>query len=160
MEMNWVNKQQKIFRSRVVSNYLKQSGQKKCVCFTCGNASEALRLEGLEVIEVGKDFALMPKKWFSMNEIAFHWPGIFDATCGHLPLPLMVEISRMWTEFVHVGNIPRCIDTGSGETLVCLKMAFPGVSFNVSRKNTAATEFNEHAPLNALVGLLSVGATQ
>ena len=47
------------------------------------------------------------------------------------------------------------VPTGSGETLVCLAMAFPKVKFIARYNIDAATEYHEEAPLNKLVERLA-----
>ena len=55
----------------------------------------------------------------------------------------------------------KCYDifSGSGETLVCLKMAYPEKDF-IAHYNVKgyekATEYNEVAPLNRLVKVLAL----
>ena len=148
------NKLVKVARSNVIKAYLKSIGTNKCVCFSCGNAVEHLRKVGINVIGVGEKSDLIPAKWFTFNKIANTF-NLFDATCGHLPVPLMVEISKILKK--EIKTMPKSIElpTGSGETLVCLKMAFPNTTIIPVYNTSKGTEYNENAPLNSLVNILN-----
>lgn len=147
-EFNLLEKQ---IRSHVIKQYLNSIGQNKCVCFSCGNASRELRNVGLEVIEV-----INPDRWWTFEEIQSAYK-CFDATSGHLPIPLMVQIAEELRKKVNIKSIwPLRLPTGSGETFVCFKMAFPDLCIVPVYDLDAATQFNEEAPLNNLVKSLSL----
>ena len=80
---------------------------------------------------------------------------MFDATCGHLPIPLMIEISTLLKQ--EIKSMPNSIElpTGSGESLVCLKMAFPNTVIKPLYNISKGTEYHSEAPLNNLVSLLN-----
>ena len=88
-----------------------------------------------------------------MNEIRQLFPMAFDATSGHLPADLMREIAvRMRNELTFDTDTEYTIPTGSGETVVCLKMAFPNINFIPQYDNSdPSTEYNDEAPLNEVV---------
>jgi len=144
---------EKQIRAEVIKDYLAAKGTKRCVCFTSGNSAKYLRLQGLKVIGVGDSQELQTKKWWEFNEIAAL--GLFDATSGHLPWPLMLEISKRLKD--QIKELPKrlVLPTGSGETLVCLKVAFPLTKFYSKYNLNPATEWSANAPLNKLVNLFA-----
>jgi len=143
------NELEKKIRARVVANYLRSIGKPKCVCFSCGNASRELKLVGLDVIEV-----IRPPRWYSLAEIQLEY-GVFDATSGHLPMPLMLDIcNKLYLKLRSFPDV-EYLPTGSGETFVCLKMAFPKSKIYAVRNLDEATEYNPQAPLNRLVEALA-----
>lgn len=152
---NWINLKVKAIRSKIIKRHLNSIGINKCVCFTCGNAARFLRREGLEVIGVGRNQKLLPAKWFGFTEIAQQFNGLFDATSGHLPLPLLTEIAQELRKEIKHWRGQKTILTGSGETFVVLSLAFPNIKFTPIRDGKAETKFNKKAPLNTLVKILS-----
>lgn len=147
-----INLLQKKIRAEVIKEYLTAAGQDKCICFTSGNAGKALKKVGLKVITVGENEPLLPLKWFSYNEIAEL--GLFDATSGHLPMPLIVEIAqRLKKKLKKLDKIE--LPTGSGETLLCLKLAFPQAKITAVYNLDRPTHYSNYAPLNSLVELLA-----
>lgn len=154
-----VNLWQKRLRAQVIAAHLKELGQTKCVCFSCGNTAKELMKAGLEVVYVGPGGGLTPNYWYTYTDVQRTFNGLFDATSGHLPLPLMVEVAeRMRYEMLDnkgLQALPRQILTGSGETFVCMSLAYPNIPFEPVRDDTPATEYNEYAPLNGLVQLIT-----
>jgi hypothetical protein len=144
----------KKIRAKVICNYLVGLHTNRCVCFTSGTAADELRKIDLQVVAVGDTQKLNTKTWWRYNEIA-HTFGLFDATAGHLPLPMLVEIAGIMK--IKLKQLPPevILATGSGETLVCLKMAFPDTKFTAVYNLDAHTEYNDAAPLNGLVRLLA-----
>ena len=144
----------KQLRAKVIKKHLNNLGINKCVCFTCGNASKYLRFEGINVISVGKNELLIPNKWFSYTEIQNNFNNIFDATSGHLPMPLMIDIAKELRARDY-GNLKKkvtyLVPTGSGESIICLQIAFPNISFKPVRLSNPQTEYNKDAPLNDLL---------
>jgi len=145
----------KNIRAIVIKKHLYCIKQDKCVCFTCGNASKFLRKIGLNVISVGNKEGLIPARWFSFTDIQNSFNNMFDATSGHLPMPLMDNISlqlRKKLKNKFEKDKKYWIKVGSGETIICLKMAFPHIKFIPYRiKDFAPTEYNANAPLNNLL---------
>lgn len=143
-----INHLQKRIRADVISEYLYSIGQNSCVCFTCGNSSKYLRQAGLRVIEVKNT-----EKWWTFTQIQSRYK-MFDATSGHLPMPLMVEISKRMR--IEIGSKPtfKNVACGSGETFVCLCLAYPLLKFKPIYGKDEATKFNIMAPLNSLVASL------
>lgn len=139
---------QKQIRAKVIKAHLAATGQTQCVCFTCGNSSKYLKAEGLDVVEV-----LNPDRWWTFAEIQAKYK-MFDATSGHLPMPLISEIAEILNKAV--GTIPHDteIACGSGETFLCLKMAFPFTKLRPVYNLDRPTQFNPEAPLNDLVDAL------
>ncbi len=116
----------KAVRSRHVDNYMRSAGYRRAVCFSCGNAAEALRRSGVDVLEVGPRGRLLPGGWWSCGEIRRAWPEYFDATSGHLPVALMTAIGAELVD--GIGSVfpgeEVIVPSGSGETLVCLALAY------------------------------------
>jgi hypothetical protein len=149
-----LNLLQKITRAEVIRDHLHEMEVNRCVCFTSGTAAECLKRQGLQVIAVGDQQPLNTAKWWTFTDIAFTF-GVFDATAGHLPIPLMAEIAARLKK--QLKTLPKHVTlaTGSGETLVCLKMAFPNTKFTAVYNLDGHTEYSANAPLNSLVELLA-----
>lgn len=166
-----INSLEKEIRASVINKHLTKIGINKCVCFTCGNSAEQLRKQGLEVIGVGDNEILRPEKWFCYTEIQSTFNGLFDATSGHLAFPLMAEISDEFNGIARGADGRICyawekdnkfpsfeagktygVPTGSGETIICLKMALPSVDFEPVRlKDFRPTKFLDNYPLNKML---------
>lgn len=142
-----INQLQKKIRAEVIKEYLNAIGQNKCVCFTCGNASRYLREQGVEVVEV-----INPDRWWEFSEIQAYYK-LFDATSGHLPIPLMVEIAKRLKTAIKRPRF-KYVACGSGETYICLRLAFPFYHFIPVYNIDKPTTFNAKAPLNGLVEIL------
>lgn len=157
----------KYARALCISSYLRsEMGERPVVCFSCGNAANELRLLGLDVLEIGEQGKLVPNHWFKQSEIAKYFPNYFDATPGHLSMELMLELGwwfehQLSFEHITLGD-DVYVPTGSGETLVVLKLRFPEKRFHAVY-NVAGlekeTEYHEEAPLNQLVKLLATTVT-
>ena len=148
----------KYIRAHVIRDYIYP--ETKVVCFSCGNASKALKDVGLDVLDIGEHGDLKPNHWFSQKEIAEKFPGRFDATCGHLNIELMNELSGTYKavlkHYMHQNrHSDYWVPTGSGETLICLKMAFPEKKWHANYNLDEATEYHPEAPLNKLVKLMA-----
>lgn len=152
----------KELRAKVVSKHVQEVGYPGVVCFSCGNAANFLRCEGLDVLEIGPRGDLLPGKWWSVSDIAMHFGHLFDATSGHLPVELMNRVALLLRDKVlsEYGPLKKgtnyVIPSGSGETLVCMCLAFPGIRFIAEYDNSKMqTTYSENAPLNGLVELLA-----
>jgi len=135
---------------------MKRCGYRGCVCFSCGNASEALKKQGLYVFDVAPQGSLNANKWWTPEEIHKAWPDLFDATSGHLPIHLMNEIAAAFKTFL--GNLPEhcySVPTGSGETIICLKLVYPDIEFIPVYDLDPATKYEPDAPLNDLVRIVT-----
>lgn len=146
----------KQIRASIISAHVRQSGLRGAVVFTCGNAATALRRYGCfdYVLEIGPRGTLNPLRWHTPAEINKAWPDLFDATSGHLPLPLMVEIA--YGLQAYIGALDPAIDylvpTGSGETIICLRLAYPEIKFiAVYDSSRPETTQDQQAPLNRAV---------
>ena len=167
--LRFPNKQ---LRARAIEKYVVAAGYGGVVVFTCGNAAQALRERFaetrsiLKVVEVGPRGHLKTDKWWTPAEIHATWPELFDATSGHLPLPLIMEVAKEFrNHFVDLDGCVRSntmlapingrqyyVPTGSGETIVALQMAFPDVLFAaVYDNNNPSTTRDPEAPLNKFV---------
>jgi hypothetical protein len=148
----------KKLRAKVIADYVRHAGYRGVVVFTCGNAAAALRESGLEVVEIGPRGDLKTEKWWNPSEIHRLHPDLFDATSGHLPACLMVEIGRAFRE--HLGDLPAgcyAVPTGSGETIMCLRAAYPDPAINFCAMYDNArpeTERDPQNPLNKFVDAL------
>lgn len=143
----------KQIRARVIADFVRAAGYRGVVVFTCGNAAKTLRDEGLEVTEVGPRGDLKTEKWWTVAEIHHAWPDLFDATSGHLNVPLMGDIAKAYN--AHLGDLPEgryTVPSGSGETITCLRIAYPLLTFDPTYNN-AQPETTRHpgAPLNGVV---------
>lgn len=154
----------KRLRAEVIAKHLKQIGEQRCVCFTCGNAAAALRKAGVQVVEVGAKGKLKPSTWFGYSDIQQAFNGLFDATSGHLPMPLMRQIAARvrrekeiikWIINAHTEAGGFFVPTGSGESIVVLAMAYPRGVFLPVRFKHPATKYDKDAPLNDLVKALT-----
>lgn len=128
----------------------------RVVCFSCGNSIKYLRQIGIDVVGVGPGEMLRPAKWHTYTEVARSF-GMFDATSGHLPAVMMWQIAQELRQTLDTrmqGIIELDMPTGSGETLVCFKMAFPAIAVHAVRGISPGTEYSPEAPLNQLVNLL------
>ena len=125
------------------------------VCFSCGNATRELKNIGLNVIDISPQGDLIPNKWYKPSEVAEVFTNYFDATSGHLSMEIMQMIGDEFKKAL--GNIPQTnyVATGSGETLVCLKLAYPSKDFIAVYNIDKATEYNENATLNNLVKIMA-----
>ena len=146
----------KKIRAAVIRDYMKEYKLPRAVCFSCGNASRELKAAGVDVLEISPTGSLNAAKWFTMGEIKNTFPDYFDATSGHLPLECMLRLADAYKAYFG-GDLPAevYLPTGSGETLVCLKMAFPAAKITAVYNLDAATLYESGAPLNKLVALLA-----
>lgn len=99
-----------------------------------------------------------PDRWWQFFEIQKEF-NCFDATSGHLPFPLMKQIADRLreSELREVIGKDEVVNVacGSGETIVTLSMAFPNVKFIPVYGIDDSTTYNEGAPLNGIVKLLT-----
>lgn len=153
----------KKLRARVIARHVREGRYAGVVVFTCGNAATALRREllpGLNVIEIGPHGALNTGKWWTPADIYATFPTLFDATSGHLQLPLLVGVAEEFaTHFSADDNFDPIgqyyVPTGSGETILALHMAFPQATFVAVYDNThPETTRDPEAPLNKVVDAL------
>ncbi len=146
----------KEIRADLIAHHVRLAGYKGAVCFSCGNASAALVKTGIYVVDVSPTGALEAKRWWQPWEVARAWPELFDATSGHLPLWLMVKIADAFKE--HIGELKpgatHQVGTGSGESFVCLQIAYPEVHFEPVYGLTRGTQYDKFAPLNPVVNAL------
>lgn len=156
----------KRLRAQVIAEFVKNAGYAGVVVFTCGNAAATLRDKlnpptfqpQYQIVEVGPHGDLNTAKWWTPAEIRKHWPHLFDATSGHLPLTLMRSIAALYRSYftAHSEDIEACeqfcVPTGSGETILCLQLAFPEKRFMAiyDNSNKATTRDND-APLNDII---------
>lgn len=131
----------KPIRATLIRRHLCPAGDPaaaRLVCFTSGNAGAALVAEGLAPVIVGPGGGMTATRWWTPGEIRQTWPDHFDATSGHLPLPLVVALGRALRD--HLGPLPPVVEvpTGSGETILALSWAYPGTRL------VAVTHLDEH----------------
>lgn len=140
----------------VIKHYLKGFSNLKVICFSCGNASRELREAGLDVLDVSPSGHLLANKWFTSRDFLKYFGEYFNATSGYLPFDLMYDIGQAFR--VYLGELPEInyVACGSGETLVCLKLAYPDKNFIAVYDNSnPATVLDEESPLYNLVKLLA-----
>lgn len=148
----------KQLRAQVIYAYAKEAGYPGIVLLSCGNASKAMGEVSDGTVEIVKP---EPDHWLTNEEIAQQWPGYLDATSGHLPLWLMVRIAAHFKAWFDanggLGNGRYLVPTGSGETIVCLLLAYPDTfshSFTALYNFNKGSEFEPNAPLNPVVETL------
>jgi len=142
----------KKLRAKVIKKYVNKVGYRGVVAFSCGNATKALKEVGLKVIDISPKGELIANKWWKPCEIADIFKDFFDATSGHLPLFMMVKIAKEFKKYL--GELPGKVfkvPTGSGETIICLKIAYPNKKFIAVYNINSATKYNTEAPLNSIV---------
>ena len=145
----------KKLRAWAIKAYMMEAGYDKAVCFSCGNASKALKDVGVDTLDISKNGDLYALRWFTQREIKTVFPNHFDATSGHLPMECMRLIAECYKDYI--GELPDEINlpTGSGETLVALKMAFPNTKITAVYNLDDATEYDRCCVLNSLVQALA-----
>lgn len=138
----------KALRARTICEYMRRAGIARCVCFSCGNASAALKQEGVETLDISPSGVLMPTLWWWPEDIARVFPTYFDATSGHLPAFLMRRIASKYRGYLgELTDAAYEVPTGSGETILCLRWAYPNTTFVPVTDGTPATERDPSAPL-------------
>ena len=145
----------KQIRSEVIKGYMALIGLDKAVCFSCGNASRALKEAGVVTLDISDSGDLVANRWFRPYEVAKTFGTYFDATSGHLPLHLMADIAQAFKKELGVlSESEYLIPTGSGETIICLQIAYPDIKFVAQYNMNKATEYSKDAPLNEVVASL------
>ena len=142
----------KRLRAEVIREYILEAGYQGCICFTCGNASVALSQVRVVVVEVSPVGPLRPGKWWRPEEVHRVWPHLFDATPGHLPAFLMVRLAKaIKLELGEHLQGEYEVPSGSGETILCLRWAYPNVVFHPIFDCGKGTEREPQAPLLPVV---------
>lgn len=146
----------KFIRAQVIKKFLINKKYDGVVCLSCGNATKALKKVGLYTIDISPNGDFNANRWFTPSEINTIFPTYFDATSGHLSLEVMQLIGEAFKE--QLGELPdvNYVPTGSGETLVCLKLAYPNKKFIAVYNLDDATKFDDKATLNSLVNILAI----
>jgi len=107
----------------------------------------------LQPVDVSPTGDLIPVHWWTPAEIRRAWPDLFDATSGHLPMPLMVAFAIALKD--ELGELPPAdvyqVPTGSGETITALRWAYSNKEFQPLYGESVATAFEKKAPLNMVV---------
>lgn len=148
----------KQLRAVAIKRYMQAAGYTGAVCFSCGNASRWLKETGVDTVDISPAGDLRPARWFTSADIVRVWPQRFNATSGYLPMDLMLEIGKVYQ--ARFGALqPDCeyyVECGSGETVVCLALAY-GAGVFVARYDNSrlATRHEAGNPLNALVNMLA-----
>lgn len=150
----------KALRAQVIADFAVQARVPQVVAFSCGNATAALRtaLQGRNVglLDLSPGGDLAPTRWWTAAEIRRAFPAALDATSGHLPAPLMQQIAVRFN--AHLGALgpgPYNVPTGSGETILCLRWAYPHLTFvAVHSLDNRATHVDPAAPLYHLIRAL------
>ncbi len=158
---DWIIATNKKERSSIVIDYAKTHLYEGIVVFSIGNPEDLTRSilrSSLNLISVSPGGDLQSaNKWWSQEEIRTSWPNYFDATSGHLPLFLLNKIViKIRSKFLGIReDVEYFVPTGSGETFVCMAMAFPTISFKAVYNIDRYTQWNPNAPLNDLVNALA-----
>lgn len=142
----------KKIRADVIASHMRDAGIAECVCFSCGNASAALK-KVVNTLDISPHGDLAPTRWWTPEEIKLVWPSRLDATSGHLPVYLMARIAAVFEVSLQLQHgVAYEVPTGSGETLICLRMAFPAITFYPITRGTPATRWDDRSPLYPLFG--------
>lgn len=154
-----ISSRAKHIRADVIDRYMRANGFRLCVCFSCGNASRILKEHGVPCVAVAPDGDLLAGRWWTMAEIRRTFPTAFDATSGQLPADVMLQVAHEFRkEFAPLfadGDKAYVIPTGSGETVLCLKLAFPDRTFIAQwRTGDPNCEYEPCAPLTPFVRAL------
>ncbi len=149
-------------RAQLIAEHLGPAG--RVVLFTCGNAARALEARGLDVLAIGDAEGLAATRWWSPAEVQRAFLGRFDATSGHLPAAMMLELGRRLRALAGDMIDPLgayAVPTGSGETVLALRWAYPQARLVAVYDMDRATRYHPEAPLRVLVQqgeVLRVGA--
>ncbi len=156
MEVKLLKLENKKIRARVIKKYIEDLGYKGVVCFSCGNATRELKNIGLNVIDISPSGDFEALHWFTPKQVKQYFPEHFDATSGHLSIELMQLIGAEFKKELGE-NLPQTnyIATGSGETIVCLKLAYPDKDFIAVYNLNDATKYEPEATLNDIVCMLA-----
>lgn len=154
MEVELLRFPHKRIRAQVIKEYMR-GRYDRAVCFSCGNAARELEAAGVNVLHIGEKGDLVPTRWFTPREIAAAFDGYFDATSGHLPTDLMITLSEAYKNYFKELPDTVYLPTGSGETLVCLKLAFPDTDFIAVYNLDKATEYDAACCLNKYVEIMA-----
>lgn len=147
----------KALRAQAIKAYMQAYGHDKAVCFSCGNASRALKKAGVKTLDISATGDLLAQRWFTIGEVKQYFPDYFDATSGHLPADCMRMVADAYKDYLKRIPSEIYLPTGSGETLVCLKLAFPYTKITAVYNLNDATKYEQNAPLNDMVKLLADG---
>lgn len=145
----------KVIRTKIVIDFVKKNNFRGIVCFSCGNASKLLKENYQNVIAIIPTGDFTANRWFTPSEIRKIFPDYFDATSGHLPWEVMNLIAQYYKDNLILPDNRYFIPTGSGETIICLKLAFPDKEFIPVYNLDTATQFDEECILNSLVNIVS-----
>lgn len=145
---------EKIVRTNVILDCVRSHKiSESIVLFSSGNAYKCLHDLHTNTMRLESD------DWVSQEYIRNTFPNSFDATSGHLSIELMNQIAKsLHDKYKDVldENKTYGIMSGSGETLVCMKLAFPQVKFvAIYDDNSEHTSYSEFAPLNKLVSVMA-----
>ncbi len=157
----WIIATNKKDRAAVVVDYARTHFYEGIVVFSIGDPNDLQRSilrSSLNLISVSPGGDLQSaNKWWSQEEIRTSWPNYFDATSGHLPVFLLNQIVvRIRSKFLGIDESKEYfIPTGSGETFVCMALAFPRVTFRAVYNIDRYTQWNPNAPLNDWVSALA-----
>lgn len=88
-----ISQRAKTIRACIIKRHMEENHIDRCVCFSCGNASRAIKEAGIPCVEISPGGDLSANRWWSMNEIRNTFPDSFDATSGHLPMDMMNQLA-------------------------------------------------------------------
>ncbi|MAF43229.1 MAG: hypothetical protein CMI54_03540 [Parcubacteria group bacterium] len=147
--MEFIKLENKVIRSYVIKNYL---GDNKCFCFSCGNASKALRDVGVNVIGISPYDKLNAVRYIEPKE-GYDMFNCFNATSGCLPLFLISQIADKYCAYLHDevfrNDHTIYVPVGSGETLFAMSFLFPvSRMVGVTSKKIPAIKFeSQYSPI-------------
>ena len=157
----WIISTNKKERAPVIVDFAKAHHYEGIVIFSIGNSDDVKRsilMSSLNLIQVSPGGDLQSaNRWWTQDEIKSSWPNYFDATSGHLPVFLLNQVViKIRSKFLGIDESGEYfVPTGSGETFVCMAMAFPRVKFRAVYNIDKYTQWNPNAPLNDMVKALA-----
>lgn len=155
----------KRLRAEIIYDYVLFSQYRGVVLLSCGNAIKWMRWVVQKKQKGKSKFAckvevaeMTTTKWLTNEQIGNMAPTHFEATSGHLPLWLMVRIAKKFRNYFNShGGLPLkkyYVPTGSGETILCLKLAYPKKEFVAVYNVSRGSKYEKKAPLNDAVTAL------
>lgn len=120
-------------RSRVLGYFVSARGKKGAICLRHPRSADEMQKAwpGIKVLRImeGGDLAPTEKQWI-LEEIAYVFDDFVDITPGALPVDTMIRIANELRETLgELCEEVYEVDCDSGEEIVALMLAYPGVRF-------------------------------
>jgi hypothetical protein len=147
----------KRLRAEFLAQHCVRSGFTGIACLTCGTTGIAL-IHACQKHDLECRVFSNPKRWWSNEEFIKHnGTQFFDATSGHIQLLLMCKLGLIYRGLLgDIEDSSITVPSGSGETALSLKFAYPDKIIIAEYGNTKETKKEPYAPLNEIVRALCV----